>query len=214
MNKKSPISVRTGSSSYPVIFGDFRRTLKRYLGEADKIVVISNATVYALHGDRFVREFLPGNKKIIPLMIGDGEKYKSQATVNLIYEHLFDIGLERRDAVAALGGGVVGDVAGFAAATYKRGVSLIQAPTTLLSMVDSSIGGKTGVNHRQGKNLIGTFYQPRMTLINPIWLATLGSREMIDGLAEIIKTGFISSKKLLMEAAAMEPVYVSGDRDR
>jgi 3-dehydroquinate synthase len=177
------------------------------LAEANAAVVISNGTVFALHGQTFIKDFLPGHCPVTPLIIGDGEKYKTHRTVNMLYDHLFDIGLERQDAIIALGGGVVGDTAGFVAATYKRGVTLIQVPTTLLSMVDSSVGGKTGVNHRRGKNLIGAFYQPRAVIVNPAWLGTLGRREMTEGLAEIIKAGFLSSAKLLRESVAAAPVY-------
>jgi 3-dehydroquinate synthase len=208
MREDDNMIIRAGAESYPVIFSDYRRQLAVYAGEASKIVVISNATVFALYGELFVKYFMPRRRHIIPLMIGDGENYKTQATVSKIYDHLLDIGVGRRDIVISFGGGIVGDVAGYAAATFKRGVNLIHVPTTLLAMVDSSIGGKTAVNHRLGKNLIGSFYQPRAVVINPEWLATLGSREMVEGLAEIIKAGFLSSRKLLKKASAVSPTYL------
>ena len=211
MHKNSQIIVRAGVEHYPVIFSDYRRCLTKYVREASRIVIVSNATVYALHGAAFEKKFLPEQSHVIPIMIGDGERYKSQRTAGLLYDHYLDIGLDRGDVIIAFGGGVVGDVAGYTAATFMRGVDFIQVPTTLLAMVDSSIGGKTGINHRLGKNLIGVFYQPRAVVINPEWLVTLKQREIIGGLAEIIKAGFLSSEKFLKEAVATGTTYNSHD---
>ncbi len=213
MDKNGQIIVRAGDERYPVVFSDYRARLKPYVKGASKIVVVSNATVFALHGPSFIKKFLPAKSNVIPIMIGDGERYKTQRTVDLLYDQFFEIGLDRGDVIIAFGGGIVGDVAGFTAATYMRGVNLVQVPTTLLAMVDSSIGGKTGVNHRLGKNLIGAFYQPRAVVVNPDWLVTLGEREMIGGLAEIIKAGFLSSKKLLKAATATDTRYHPDDKD-
>jgi 3-dehydroquinate synthase len=207
MTNDSQILVKAGKDKYPVIFSNYRGNLDKVIGRPAKFVIISNPTVFALHGEKFIKDCLPRRSSIIPIMIGDGERYKNQKTANQLYEHFFDIGLGRRDLVISFGGGVVGDTAGFVAATFKRGVDLVQVPTTLLSMVDSSIGGKVGVNHRMGKNLIGAFYQPKAVIINIDWLSTLGAREMIEGLAEIIKTGFLSSNSLLKTAATTAPIY-------
>lgn len=195
-------SVKAGHLRYPVLFEPDGNTLARIIGRVGQIVVVSNPTVFALHGQAFIRAFLPARTPIIPIMIGDGEHYKNRRTVSELYDHFFDIGLSRGDMVIALGGGVVGDTAGFAAATFKRGVRLLQAPTTLLAMVDSSIGGKVGINHARGKNLIGAFYQPEAVVVRPIWLSTLGRREIVEGLAEIIKAGFLSGDRQLLAAAA------------
>ena len=187
-------TVKTGGDGCPVLFRPAKARLKKLLPAAHKIVVVSNPTVFALHGPAFIRDYMPGGFEIIPVVMGDGERYKTQKTVDTLHNQFFDIGLSRQDAVVALGGGVVGDTAGMAAATFKRGVKFLQAPTSLLAMVDSSIGGKVGINHRLGKNLIGTFYQPSAILINPAWLATLGRREIVQGIGEMLKIGFISDK--------------------
>jgi 3-dehydroquinate synthase len=212
MRDNSQLIVSAGNDKYPVIFSDHRRRLASILDNSAKMVVISNATVFALHGRRLLENILPRPGRVESVMIGDGERYKTQKTANLLYDHLFDIGLGREDAIVAFGGGVVGDVAGYVAGTFKRGVKLIQIPTTLLSMVDASVGGKTAVNHRLGKNLIGTFYQPLAVAVESQWLVTLGRREMIEGIAEILKAGFLSSKKLLQEAVAISPGQVGNNQ--
>lgn len=214
MSSKQSITIRAGCEIYPAVFSDFRRHMANCLDVAGKVVLLSNATVFALHGKAFEKNILSSRRAVIPLMIGDGERYKTQRTVNLIYDHLFDIGLDRRDAIIAFGGGVVGDTAGYVAATFKRGVNLIQVPTTLLAMVDSSIGGKTAINHRMGKNLIGSFYQPKAVIVNPDWLATLGQREMVEGLAEIIKVGFLSSEKLLKSSVTAALRYTPDSKGK
>ncbi|MCP4566389.1 MAG: 3-dehydroquinate synthase [FCB group bacterium] len=205
MANKKDILVKTGSNNYPIVFSDHKRQVARIVSDTGRAVIISNPNVYALHGRALINRLLPGRLETIPIMIGDGEKYKSQLTVNRLYDHLFDIRMGRRDTIIAFGGGVVGDTAGMVAATYMRGVNFIQVPTTLLAMVDSSIGGKVGVNHKLGKNLLGAFYQPRAVLIDPFWLGTLGHREMLEGLGEIIKVGFLSSRKFLTEAVECDP---------
>ncbi|MEE9441830.1 MAG: 3-dehydroquinate synthase [candidate division Zixibacteria bacterium] len=192
MTSKDNFIVKAGETRYPVIFSPTRKKVATLVKESAKIVIISNPTVFALHGKRFIDKVIPHSKECHKIMIGDGEKYKTIQTINKLYDHFFDIGLSRKDTIITLGGGIVGDTGGFAAATFKRGVNLIQAPTTVLAMVDSSIGGKVGVNHALGKNLIGAFFQPQAVIVNPDWLSTLGNREIIDGFAEIIKTGFLS----------------------
>jgi 3-dehydroquinate synthase len=129
-------------------------------------------------------------------MIPDGEEYKNLDTLKRIYDELLKHGLDRKSALIALGGGVVGDITGFAAATYMRGISYIQIPTTLLAQVDSSVGGKTGVDHKLGKNMIGAFWQPGLVLIDPVTLKTLPKRQLLAGLAEVIKYGVIYDNEL------------------
>ncbi len=211
-NDRGDIRVRAGADSYPVVFAEHRHKLARIAKDSRTIIIISNATVFALHGESFMSRVAPRNRRIIPLMIGDGERYKNLRTITQVYEHFFNIGVERSDSIIALGGGVVGDSAGFAAATFKRGVNFIQVPTTLLAMVDASVGGKVGVNHRRGKNQIGAFYHPSAVLIDPSYLATLGAQEMAGGLAEILKVGFLSSADMVKRAAAVEPEYSLGSR--
>jgi 3-dehydroquinate synthase len=209
MSDGGQILVRAGDAQYPVIFGDYRRRLAKYINPRKRVVIISNPTVYALHGPALVSNIIPGGCEIIPLIIGDGERYKNLRTVRLIYDHVLDIGVERGDVIVAFGGGVVMDTGGFAAATFKRGIGLIHIPTTLLAMVDAAIGGKVAVNHAQGKNLIGAFYQPLAVAIRPEWLATLGQREMTEGLAEMIKAGLLSSHTTLeqiLECGHIDPI--------
>ena len=142
-------------------------------------------------------------------MIEAGEDQKTPATVGLIHDAAFARRLERGSLIIALGGGVVGDMAGFAAATWLRGIAVVQVPTTLLAMVDAAIGGKTGVNHPGGKNLIGAFHQPRLVLIDPSSLATLPEREFRAGMAEVIKYGVIGDSELLAELEANGPQLAS-----
>lgn len=210
---KDQLVIRAGEQTYPVVVTSYRRRLAGMIEKGSTVAVVSNPTVFALHGAGFIKDCLPPGRTVIPLMMGDGERYKSRRTVNNLYEYLLDIGAGRRDTLVAFGGGVVGDTAGFVAATFKRGMNFIQVPTTLVAMVDASIGGKVGINHRAGKNLIGAFYQPRAVILNPDWLGTLGTREMVEGLAEIIKTGFLSSRRLLETAAATPPEFDGASRD-
>jgi 3-dehydroquinate synthase len=153
--------------------------------------IVSNPTVWKLHG-----EALQGLSSSEPILIPDGERFKTLQTTARIYEALIRAEADRACAVIAVGGGVVGDVAGFAAATYLRGVTLVQVPTTLLAQVDSSIGGKVGVNHQLGKNLIGSFHQASLVAIDPLLLRTLPRREFRSGLYEVVKYGMIASRGL------------------
>ena len=138
-----------------------------------------------------------------PILIPDGERYKQLATVGRIYDALIRASADRVSTIVAVGGGVIGDIAGFAAATYLRGIPVVQVPTTLLAQVDSAIGGKVGVNHALGKNLIGAFHQPPLVVIDPELLATLPRREFRAGLYEVIKYGVIASRPLFERVAAM-----------
>ena len=153
-------------------------------------LAVTSETVYRLYGDKF-SSFLKkcGIENFDFIVLPDGESTKSLKYLAGIYDRLIDNGMERSDYIIAFGGGVVGDLAGFAAATYLRGINFIQVPTTLLADVDSSVGGKTGIDHPKGKNLIGSFYQPRAVLIDVDILKTLDKRELINGFAEVIKYG-------------------------
>jgi 3-dehydroquinate synthase len=157
------------------------------------VAVVTNTTLAALYADLLARALPDAALIAVP----DGEAHKTLATMTLIYEGLVAAGLDRRGTVLAFGGGVVGDMAGFAAASYMRGVRLVQMPTSLLAMVDSSVGGKVGVDLPQGKNLVGAFKQPVRVLIDPALLATLPARERRCGMAEIIKHGLIADAGLL-----------------
>ena len=153
--------------------------------------IVSSPPIWRLHGAAF--EELTSEE---PILIPDGERHKQLATVGRIYDALIRAGADRATTIIAVGGGVVGDVAGFAAATYLRGVPVVHVPTTLLAQVDSAIGGKVGVNHPLGKNLIGAFHQPLAVVVDPELLATLPRREFRAGLYEVVKYGVIASRPL------------------
>lgn len=156
-----------------------------------KVLLVSNKTIFSLYGERAIASLEASNYQVFTCLLPDGESYKNLESIQKIYNAALGNRLERSSTMVALGGGVIGDMTGFAAATWLRGINFVQVPTTLLAMVDSSIGGKTGVNHPQGKNLIGAFYQPRFVLIDPEVLKTLPVREFRAGMAEVIKYGVI-----------------------
>ena len=159
--------------------------------------IVSNTTVWRFHEPVFA-----GVTHEDPILLPDGERYKNLQTVGRIYDALIRARADRASAIVAIGGGVLGDTAGFAAATYLRGIPVVQVPTTLLAQVDSAIGGKVGVNHAQGKNLIGAFHPPATVVIDPTLLATLPRREFRAGLYEVIKYGVIASPSLFENVAS------------
>lgn len=156
-----------------------------------RVAIVTNTTVAPLYLERLRSALESHGVASIPIILPDGEEHKNWRTLNLIFDALLENRCERSTPVIALGGGVVGDLAGFAAATYLRGVPFIQFPTTLLAQVDSSVGGKTGINHPLGKNMIGSFYQPKAVVADSTTLDTLPERELRAGIAEIIKYGLI-----------------------
>lgn len=159
-----------------------------------RVHIVTDSTVAPLYLDALEAQLsLPVSHTVIPA----GEEHKRLTTVETIYHDMLAAGMTRKDLVIALGGGVVGDITGFAAATFLRGVSLCQIPTTLLAQVDSSVGGKTGVDLAEGKNLVGAFYQPRLVLIDPEVLSTLPDATFADGMAEVVKYGYIANKDIL-----------------
>ncbi len=169
--------------------------------EPRKVMIVSNRKVFSLYGDVIFRSLV--DKGFVPFvhLIGDGERFKNLATLEATLHTLGKNGFTRSDAIVALGGGVVGDLAGFAASIYQRGIPLLQVPTTLLSMIDSSVGGKTAVNNSFGKNLIGSFYQPKGVLVDIEVLKTLPRREVTSGFCEAIKQGAVSGKALFRETS-------------
>ena len=186
------ITVDLGERSYPIVIGDGLLgggfDLSTHVNGPDCLVV-TNETVEPLYLEALLAD-LPG-KQVRAISLPDGEAYKTLETVEDILDTLVEGGANRDTTLVALGGGVVGDITGFAAACYMRGVDFVQVPTTLLAQVDSSVGGKTGVNHASGKNLIGAFHQPQVVLIDTDTLKTLPDRELRAGLAEVIKYGAI-----------------------
>ncbi|HEX8961214.1 MAG TPA: 3-dehydroquinate synthase [Geobacteraceae bacterium] len=203
------ITVGLGERSYKILFGHDILTevgnVCRGLRLGSSVAVVTNPTVGALYFER-VREVLThAGFSVHRIEIPDGEEFKSIETLKGIYGQLIESGLDRGSFVVALGGGVVGDITGFAAATYLRGIPFVQLPTTLLAQVDSSVGGKTGINHERGKNLIGAFYQPIAVLIDVATLNTLPEREFLGGMAEVVKYG------VAMDSGLFEFIFDNAD---
>jgi len=188
------LQVALGERSYPIHIGSgllARAELVVPHLAQPRAVIVTNPTVGALYLDALTAALGGAGVGVVPVMVPDGESYKNWETLNRVFDALLTNHCERSTALIALGGGVVGDLTGFAAAVYLRGVPFIQVPTTLLAQVDSSVGGKTGINHPLGKNMIGAFYQPRLVLADIGTLDTLPPRELAAGLAEVIKYGLI-----------------------
>jgi len=188
------LTVALDARSYPIHIGAglvARADLLLAHLKAPLAAIVSNETVAPLYLTGLASALRDQGVRVTEILLPDGEEHKNWQTLNRIFDALLENRCERATTIIALGGGVVGDLAGFAAATYQRGVPFIQLPTTLLSQVDSSVGGKTGINHPLGKNMIGAFYQPRLVLADTDTLKTLPERELSAGLAEVIKYGLI-----------------------
>jgi 3-dehydroquinate synthase len=204
------IRVELSSNPYPILIGEGglcqlgEQLLAQGIKAGAKVLIVTNPVVQRHYGAVALASLQGAGYDADTLVIEAGEEQKTPATVAAIHDACFMRRLERGSLIVALGGGVVGDMAGFAAATWLRGIAVVQVPTTLLAMVDAAIGGKTGVNHPGGKNLIGAFHQPRLVLIDPATLATLPEREFRAGMAEVIKYGVIGDATLFsdLEAAA------------
>ncbi len=194
------ITVSLGERSYPISIGAglFNDPALLSLSSKQKVVVITNHTVAPLYAKQIMT--LLDQKGCISalLELPDGEKYKTLETFNTVMSYLLENNISRDVVIIALGGGVIGDLVGFAASCYQRGVDFIQIPTTLLSQVDSSVGGKTAVNHPLGKNMIGAFYQPKSVIIDTNCLSTLPAREFSAGMAEVIKYGIIYDEEFFV----------------
>ena len=196
----SSLIVELGVRSYPIRIVDgpvvraashatFWKTCLDDAGVRGDMAVVTNETIDPLYGDGLCEAFRMTGRRVVRIVVADGERFKNAAMLETIHDAMLEARCDRSVTVVALGGGVVGDVAGFAAATYQRGVAFMQVPTTLLAQVDSSVGGKTGINHRLGKNMIGAFHQPVGVVIDLATLDTLPSREYASGLAEVVKYG-------------------------
>ncbi len=164
-----------------------------------KVLLVSNPTIFKHYGQRVLASLEAAGFEVVSCNLSPGERYKTLSSVQKIYDTALENRIERSSTMVALGGGVIGDMTGFAAATWLRGINFVQVPTSLLAMVDAAIGGKTGVNHPQGKNLIGAFHQPRLVLIDPEVLKSLPVREFRAGMAEVIKYGVIWDAELFAQ---------------
>lgn len=187
------LQVELGERSYPIYIGTGLLGKPELLTphiHGRQVMVVTNTTVAPLYLDRTLAGLGDFNTRVVELP--DGEQYKNLDTLNLIFDALLEQRFNRKCTLVALGGGVVGDITGFAAASYQRGIDFVQIPTTLLAQVDSSVGGKTGVNHRLGKNMIGAFHQPNCVIADTDTLNTLDDRQLAAGLAEVIKYGLIN----------------------
>ncbi|MDB5755129.1 MAG: 3-dehydroquinate synthase [Massilia sp.] len=188
------LNVELGERSYPIAIGpdllSDPELLARHI-QGRQVAIVTNTTVAPLYLERVAAPLRAAGREVLAIILEDGEQYKNQASLMQVFDALLANKCDRKTTIVALGGGVIGDLAGYAAASYMRGVPFVQLPTTLLSQVDSSVGGKTGINHPLGKNMIGAFYQPRAVLADTAALATLPARELSAGLAEVIKHGAI-----------------------
>ena len=191
VNASTTYEVKIGSGLLPKLGAEVSA-----LGKAGKVCIVSDSNVWPLYGHAAKNSLENAGLEVIHFLFPAGESSKNCSTYLQLLNFLAENGMTRSDHLVALGGGVVGDLTGFAAATYLRGIAYIQVPTTLLAMVDSSVGGKTGIDLKNGKNLAGAFYQPKLVLIDPETLKTLSDRVFSDGLAEVIKYGMIRDKKL------------------
>ena len=207
------IEVAAAAGAYSVVIGaGSLAQLPRLLDQASlgpRRVIVSSPLVWELHGQSLARVASERN----PILVPDGERYKNTTTVARVYEALIQMEADRATVIIAVGGGVIGDLVGFAAATYLRGLRLVQIPTTLMAQVDSAIGGKTGVNHPLGKNLIGAIHPPRLVMADPAFLVTLHRREFRAGLYEVIKYGIIASPALFDRVAASLPELFARDAE-
>jgi 3-dehydroquinate synthase len=188
------VTLSLGERSYTIEIGPGLLGAEATWAALDKIkrvAIVSNETIWPLFGERLRAQMADHGIVVTPIILPDGEEHKSWQTLNTIFDALITTGCDRHTPLIALGGGVVGDVTGFAAAVYQRGVPFVQVPTTLLAMVDSAVGGKTAINHPLAKNMIGAFHQPLLVVADTDTLQTLPRREYASGLAEVVKYGLI-----------------------
>ncbi|CAH2032165.1 3-dehydroquinate synthase [Trichlorobacter ammonificans] len=209
------VSIQLGSRSYDIRIGSALLSgtgaACSARGLAGRAAVISNPTVAPLYAGTVVASLAAAGFAPLLIEIPDGEEFKTAATLDDVYDRLIEAGVDRHDFIVALGGGVVGDLAGFAAATYLRGIPFVQIPTTLLAQVDSSVGGKTGIDHPRGKNLIGAFYQPSLVLADLDTLRTLSERHYRAGLAEVVKYGMVLDRGLFERLEAETELLLRRD---
>ena len=209
------ITVNLGPRSYPVVVGAGSLGLVwerlRALGVGGRAVLVSDRSVIALHGPRVAASLRAAGFDVKEINVPEGEPAKTLEVAERCWEACLTGGLDRTSTLLALGGGAVGDLAGFVASTYMRGINLVQLPTTLLAQVDAAIGGKNAIDHPRAKNLIGTFHQPRLVVIDPLVLVTLPEREFRAGLAEVVKHGAVLDAEYFSDIEAHVPEILSRD---
>ena len=195
------IKINTTSRKYKILFGEniFRNIpeyLKNEFSGNNKIILVSNETIYGIYGKMF-EDIFSGEIIFNRIILKDGEKYKNIDVLKTVYSDLIKLNSHRNDILLSFGGGVVGDTAGFAASTFNRGMNLVQIPTTIIGQTDSSIGGKVAINFENIKNAIGSFYQPHLIIIDTFFLKTLEEKEIINGLGEIVKYGLVFDYRII-----------------
>ena len=217
MSRPDPLSVEVGlgarTYSVQIEAGLLDRAGERLepFARGGRIVIVSDETVWALQGERLVAGLAARSIEAVPILLPPGEGSKSWTALSALVDRLLELGIERRDHLVAFGGGVIGDLAGFAAAILKRGCNLVQIPTTLLAQVDSSVGGKTGINVVAGKNLVGAFHQPAAVLIDPECLDTLPPRQLRAGYAEVVKYGLLGDADFFAWCEQSAEALLAGD---
>jgi 3-dehydroquinate synthase len=197
------IKVNTSTRKYRILFGndifrDISHYLKNEFSGAHKIIVVSNETIFGIYGEIF-NDVFSGETGFSKIILKDGEKYKNIDVLKSIYSELISLNAHRNDILVSIGGGVIGDTAGFAAATFNRGMNLVQVPTTVIAQTDSSIGGKVAINFENIKNVIGSFYQPHLIIIDTFFLKTLSEKEIINGMGEIVKYGLVFDYRIIKD---------------
>ena len=213
-DKTKILNVELGDKSYPIYIGIDLLSMKSLFVDqiqGRQVMIVTNKTIAPLYLDKLT-SILDGFN-VQSVILPDGEEFKKLETLNKVFDALLEAKFDRTSTLIALGGGVIGDITGFAAASYQRGVGFIQVPTTLLSQVDSSVGGKTGINHELGKNMIGAFYQPRAVIIDVNTLDTLSNQEFSAGMAEVIKYGLLGNADFLSMLEANIELIMARKKD-
>ena len=213
-DKTKILNVELGDKSYPIYIGIDLLSMKSLFVDqiqGRQVMIVTNKTIAPLYLDKLT-SILDGFN-VQSVILPDGEEFKTLETLNKVFDALLEVKFDRTSTLIALGGGVIGDITGFAAASYQRGVGFIQVPTTLLSQVDSSVGGKTGINHELGKNMIGAFYQPKAVIIDVNTLDTLSNQEFSAGMAEVIKYGLLGNADFLSMLEANIELIMARKKD-
>ncbi len=209
------ITVHLGPRSYPVVVGIGALSSVgerlRTLGGGSKVALVSDRSVMRLHGGRVTESVRAAGFALTHVIVPEGESAKALAVAERCWDELLAAGMDRTSTVLALGGGAIGDLAGFVAATYMRGINVVQLPTTVLAQVDASIGGKTAIDHPRAKNLIGAFHQPRLVLVDPGAVVTLPDREFRSGLAEVVKHGIVADEAYFVEVEQHTALLLARD---